>query len=206
MARRRNSTGFFGTLFASLTGGTSIRRTTTWTGKPKTIVTNHATGKTKTYTGGQGFFGNKTTTKTTKNGRTVETGQMHKGFFGGTYETAKRWDGSTVHRSYKSGFFRDYTVTDVRGDCHPCNGTGDFIRTCRACSGEGQIVRSGTQCKNCDGTGILTDGRTCPGCGGDGYWVKAFCGACGSCDGTGEYREPCRKCGGSGKFHKHSRS
>lgn len=205
MARRRKSTGFFGTMFAALTGGTSVRRTTTWTGKPKTIVTNHGSGKTKTYVRNQGIFGNKTTTKTTKYGRTIETGEIHKGFFGGTYETARRSDGSRVHRSYHSGIFRDYTITDVQGDCHTCAGTGNFDRSCRNCAGEGRVDRAGISCRNCAATGVLSDGRVCPGCGGDGFWIKPHADSCYRCAGSGRFRETCRKCNGSGKFHRRSR-
>lgn len=205
MARRRKSTGFFGTMFAALTGGTSVRRTTTWTGKPKTIVTHHGSGKTKTYIRNQGFFGDKTTTKTTKHGRTIETGEIHRGFFGGTYETARRPDGSRVHRSYHSGIFRDYTITDVQGDCHACAGTGTFDRPCRNCAGEGCIDIAGTACKNCAAIGVLSDGRVCPGCGGDGFWIKPHVDSCYRCAGSGRFRETCRKCSGSGKFHGRSR-
>lgn len=201
MGRGRKETCFFGTIFAALSGGTTVRRTTTWTGKKKTIVPHWGSGKTKEYTHNDGFFGNKTTTKTTKNGRVVERGEVRKGFFGGTYETAKKVDGTKVERNFRSGIFTDYVSTKQSGTCHACDGKGTFSKACRACRGDGQFAVAGKHCANCAGTGSLIDGRVCPGCHGDGWWMKPSKSTCRACDGSGIHIETCRKCTGSGLYH-----
>ena len=72
MARRKSS-GFLETLLKSAFGvGTTVHYRTDWLGRRQKVVKHHDTGKTKTYTHSDGFLFGGTTTRTSQNGRSIE--------------------------------------------------------------------------------------------------------------------------------------
>ncbi len=111
MARRKSS-GFLETLLKSAFGvGTTVHYRTDWLGRRQKVVKHHDTGKTKTYTHSDGFLFGGTTTRTSQNGRSIESGRIHKGWFGRVTEHAERDDGTKVERRYRSGLFMDRVTT-----------------------------------------------------------------------------------------------
>lgn len=147
MGRRRQS-GIFETLFKSAFGvGTTVHYKTDWLGRKKKVVKHHDSGKTKTYTHGAGFFGNKTRTKTVKHGRVIEEGTVRENLFGsGATEHARNRDGTEVKRNYSPGIFRDHVSTRENGICFKCDGAGQKQITCRTCSGTGMFTFPEREC------------------------------------------------------------
>ena len=200
---RKKSSGLFETAIKSIFGfGTTVHYKESWTGKKQKVVKHHDSGKTKTYTHGCGFFGNKTKTKTTQGWRTLEEGTVKKNiFFKGATEHAKKSDGTYVERSYKPGVFRDHVCTTEDGICFKCNGNGSKILNCKICDGTGQFKLKAKTCFTCNGTGEFK-GVECRKCKGSGLFKPEVIVSCNRCDGKGTYSVVCNRCGGTGKFKK----
>lgn len=85
-------------------------------------------------------------------------------------------------------------------DCPVCEGTG----ICCNCSGNKQIIcpicDGQKDCVSCDGTGRYH----CENCGGDGICPECDDGwiFCDDCDGSGDYKAACNRCGGSGWYDR----
>lgn len=200
MGRRRQS-GFFETFFKSALGfGTTVHRKTDWLGRKKTIVKHHDSGKTKTYTHGTGFFGNKTSTKTVKHGRVIEEGRVRKNLFwpGATEHSRKRY-GTSVTRSFSPGIFRGHVTTRESGICFKCNGTGYKELVCRTCNGTGTFTFPDRACRTCSGTGSCR-GAECRSCAGTGIFASGKQAPCNRCGGTGKRTVTCERCRGTGKY------
>lgn len=202
MGRRRES-GFFGSLIKSVLGvGTSVNHKTDWLGREQKVVKHHDSGKKKTYTHGTGIFGNKTTTRTSKDGKTVEKGTIRKNLiFPGATEYSKRSDGTEVKRSYSPGLFRNHVTTTVSGDCFKCDGTGEVEFDCRKCDGTGVFTIPERECHTCNGTGKFYD-RDCNRCNGTGVFALERDVDCNRCDGTGKREATCNRCDGSGSYSR----
>lgn len=202
---RKNSSGFLETLIKSALGvGTTVHYRTDWLGHKQKIVKHHDSGKTKTYTHGCGFFGNTTKTKTTLNGNVYETGKVKPNILWGATENAQRSDGSSVHRQYSPGFFRDHVTTHLNGVCFKCDGAGHKTLTCRLCAGTGMIHLNAMTCNRCNGSGKI-NGTDCRKCAGSGLFKPAKDEQCRKCNGAGTFSVTCNKCGGSGTFSRTTR-
>ena len=166
----RRETGFFEDLFNALTGtGTSVKRTTDFWGNKKTIVHNYSTGITKEYTRNQGFFGDRTDVKVTRNGEEVSRGHIKRNFLGHDVETLEHNNGR-VRSSVKKmnmGFFgnRDQTTHydqsgNAVGEGHGRRGlifntySREYSGKCFRCDGTGTFQPTGQTCRRCGGTGI----------------------------------------------------
>lgn len=204
MGRRRQS-GLFETLFKSVFGvGTAVHYKTDWLGRKQKVVKHHDSGKTKTYTHGTGFFGNKTRTKTVKQGRVVEEGTVRENlFWSGATEHARKMDGTDVTRKYSPGFFRDHVTTHENGICFKCEGAGQKEINCRACNGTGTFTFPDRECRTCNGAGRYGEDQ-CRRCSGTGIYSSGKQTNCNRCEGSGRRNVTCNKCDGSGKFTKSS--
>ncbi|HPP52183.1 MAG TPA: hypothetical protein PK777_04460 [Thermoguttaceae bacterium] len=171
MGKHRKSSGLFETIVKSAFGiGTTVHRTTDWLGRPKTIVKHHDSGKTKEYTHGTDFFGDKTRVRVKNgSGHVTQQGHIKKNFWGNKYETLEHTDGSgrsskrkfnvgifvpkdklttydaqgreTGYGEGKHGVFTGIYRSHYDGQCWTCNGTGTFQKT-------------GKPCRKCGGTGV----------------------------------------------------
>jgi hypothetical protein len=204
MGRRRQS-GFFETLLKSLFGfGTTVHHETNWLGQKQTVVKHHDSGKTKTYTHGTGLFGNKTRTKTVKQGRVVEEGTIQENhFWSGATEDARKSDGTTVTRQFSPGLFRDHVTTREHGICFKCDGTGQKELSCRTCGGTGTFTFPNRDCRTCNGTGRCGVDQ-CRRCSGTGIYASGKQTTCNRCEGSGRHSVICNKCNGGGRFTKKS--
>lgn len=203
MARRKPS-GFLETLLKSAFGvGTTVHYRTDWLGRRQKVVKHHDTGKTKTYTHSDGFLFGGTTTRTTHGGRTIERGRIRKGFFGGVTEHAKRDDGTTVERRYRSGLFTDYVTTTEDGDCYGCGGSGQKTLNCRNCDGIGLVDLPAKTCFRCEGRG-KSGTNACGRCNGSGVFQAERTVNYRRCEGAGEITVACKRCAGSGKREIHA--
>nr|WP_141657298.1 hypothetical protein [Thiocapsa sp. KS1] len=202
MARRKKS-GFFETAVKSLFGfGTTVHYKTDWLGRKQKVVRHHDSGKTKTYTHGNGLFGNTTTTRTTKGWATIERGTVRKNiFFNGATEHAIKSDGTHVTRSYKSGLLGSHVITTQNGVCFKCDGKGKVVLSCKICNGTGMCVRKEQTCLTCNGTGNF-GGGICKKCSGTGIYKIAATVPCKKCEGSGAFEVTCNRCDGTGRFVK----
>jgi hypothetical protein len=197
---RRKQSGFFESMLKSAFGtGTTVHYKTDWLGRKQKVVKHHDSGKTKTYTHGAGLFGNKTRSKTVKNGKVVEEGTVRKNvFFSGATESATKRDGTKVHRSYSPGIFKDHVRTSQTGVCFKCDGSGEKRLKCKTCEGSGSFTLPDVICYACDGSGIFY-GRPCHRCK-SGIYSRGSVVECKSCGGAGGRTVTCDKCNGSGNF------
>lgn len=205
MARRKSS-GFLETLFKSAFGvGTTVHYKTDWLGRRQKVVRHHDSGKTKTYTHSDGLLFGGTTTRTTRHGREIERGRVHKGFFGGINERATRSDGTRVERNYHSGLLRDRVTTTARGICFSCDGSGEKTLSCRVCEGSGTVHLPARPCFSCEGSGQRHH-RECRKCLGSGTFKPACDATCRRCGGLGQFTVRCRRCEGSGQYYSRTRA
>ena len=110
-------TGLVRSFINWITGtGRTVRRTTTFLGKPKVVVTDYDRGYRTVRIRKQGFFGNRNSYKRER--------------------LDGRWQGEFKG---KRGFWTGQYSGDYTGVCFRCNGTG-FSKghTCRRCGGTGQ--------------------------------------------------------------------
>ncbi|HRM68045.1 MAG TPA: hypothetical protein PLO71_01320 [Thauera phenylacetica] len=199
MARCKSS-GFLETLLKSAFGvGTTVHYRIDWLGRRQKVVKHHDTGKTKTYTHSDGFLFGGTTTRTSQNGRSIESGRIHKGWFGRVTEHAERDDGTKVERRYRSGLFMDRVTTTEDGDCYGCSGSGQKSVRCRSCDGIGLVDLPAKPCFRCEGRGKI-GANACRRCSGSGVFQAERTVTCRRCEGAGEIAVECRRCAGSGKY------
>lgn len=168
----RKETSLIGAFFNAITGtGTTIRRTTNFWGKRKTIVHDHKSGTTKEYTHKQGLLRNRTDVKVRRNGKVVGEGNIKEGWFSGPRETINYTSGQVrrTEKDYNKGFFGNKDETRYY------DAAGNIIG--RRNGRHGLVFNTYSQeytgkCYTCDGTGVFRNGSTCRKCNGTGVYRK----------------------------------
>ena len=203
MGKRRKSSGFFETVYKSVTGtGTTVHRKKGWLGRNVTVVKHHDTGKTKKYTHGAGLFGTTTKTETRDgHGKVTERGKVKQTVLGSTVEVSQKQDGSgqttkrVLNESLLGRIFRFFTGEGTT-TTHDASGSQVGTGTTGTTWLGGTTTEYTGQCFGCEGKGSKT--LICNNCAGSGTFV----GACRVCAGSGQFQAhpmPCRDCQASGK-------
>lgn len=173
MGRGRKGTGILGRLFNAITGtGTTITRKKDFWGNKKTIVHNYDTGTTKEYTHDKGFFGNRTDVNVYHDGKQIAKGHIKKDFLGRDVEKLD-YEHGRVKKSVKK---------------MNCGFLGNHDNTVH-------YDKSGRVLEEKKGRrGMIF-----------GTYTEEHKFICSCCNGTGIFQrtgEKCRKCGGTGVYHK----